>query len=271
MKRVLALSVAIIGISALSVQAQDRVFARTYTTAVLPKGNIDLEFWHTSRFGHSGQFYHAQDQRMEVEFGLGGDLQTAFYFNRYQERFSETADGTETKNEIGFSNEWKWRVANPYKKKFGLALYGEWGIKGGDELELETKVIVDKIIGRSIFSFNAVGEYEKEFEWENGKLASNEWAAPVEFDLAYLFSIKQTFGIGFELRDHNEISKEHGWEHSVVFGGPTLSFSGNNWFIIANYLPQWGNLHKTSVAPGNKVLDGLERAEARILLGISIK
>jgi hypothetical protein len=198
---------------------------------------------------------------MEIEFGLGGNLQTAFYFNRYQERLSTTDDGTETKNEIGFSNEWKWRVVNPYKKKFGLALYGEWGIKGGDELELETKVIADKIMGRHLFSFNAVSEYEKEFEWEGGKLRSDEWEAPVEFDLAYLFSIKQTFGIGLEFVNHNDISKDHGWGRSVFFGGPTLSFSGNNWFIIANYLPQWGK----------KDLTDHERAEARILLGISLK
>ena len=72
--------------------AQDRFFARTYTSDVLPKGAVDLELWHTSRFGHSGQFFHAQDQRMEVEFGLGKNLQTAIYFNRYQKRFSETAD-----------------------------------------------------------------------------------------------------------------------------------------------------------------------------------
>ena len=51
--------------------AQDRFFARTYTSNVLPKGDIDLEFWHTSRIGHAGQFFHAQDQRMGLEIGLG--------------------------------------------------------------------------------------------------------------------------------------------------------------------------------------------------------
>jgi hypothetical protein len=64
-------------------QAQDRNFVRTYQSTVLPKGAIDLEFWHTSRFGHTGQFYNAQDQRMELEFGLGKNWQTAFYFNHY--------------------------------------------------------------------------------------------------------------------------------------------------------------------------------------------
>lgn len=252
-------------------KAQDRYFARTYNSNVLPKGAIDLEFWHTSRFGHKNQFFHAQDQRMELEFGLGGNLQTAFYFNRYQKRFSEGTDGTNVSNEIGFSNEWKWRLKQPAGKKPGMALYGEWGIKGGDELELELKFITDKTVGKNLFAFNATVEYEKEFQWTGSKIKSNGWKAPMEFDLAYMRNISLSWGIGFELRNHNEIAKGEGWEHSVFFGGPALNFRGNNWFVIANYLPQWGNVHKTDAAPFGKVLDEHERAEARILLGISIK
>lgn len=250
--------------------SQDRYFARTYNSNILPKGAIDLEFWHTSRLGHSGQFFHAQDQRMEIEMGIGGNVQTAFYFNRYQKRFSTSDNGTETSNEIGFSNEWKWKVSKP-SAKTGIALYGEWGIKGGDELELETKIILDRWMGKHLVAFNGVCEYEKEFEWEGGKLHSENWEMPVEFDFAYMYNLKPSLGIGFEIRNHNEIAKGEGWEHSVFFGGPTLNFRGNNWFIIANYLPQWGNIHKTDEAPFNKVLDEHERAEARVLLGISFR
>lgn len=251
-------------------KAQDRYFARTYNSNVLPKGAIDLEFWHTSRFGHQNQFFHAQDQRMEIEIGLGGNVQTAIYFNRYQKRFSEGTDGTTNSNEIGFSNEWKWKVSKP-SAKMGIALYGEWGIKGGDELELETKFILDRWMGKHLVAFNGVYEYEKEFEWEGGKLRSNNWEMPFEFDLAYMYNLRPSVGIGFEIRNHNEIVKSDGWEHSVFFGGPTLNFRGNNWFIIANYLPQWGNVHKTAAAPLSKVLDEHEKAEARILVGVSLR
>ncbi len=249
--------------------SQDRFFARTYTTNILPKGAIDLEFWHTSRFGHKDQFYNAQDQRMEFEVGLGKNWQAAFYFNHYQERFSESPSGTTLSNEIGFSNEWKVKLSDPSVNKIGSALYAEWGVKGGDELELETKLILDKVIGKHLFAFNGVYEFEKEFKWENGKINSGEYEMPVEFDLAYMYNISKNTGVGFELRDHNEISKDEGWEHSVLFGGPTINYRGNRWFVIANYLPQWINLHKTTIAPGNKVLDEHERAEARILVGIS--
>lgn len=250
--------------------AQDRYFARTYTSNVLPKGAIDLEFWHTSRFGHKGQFFDAQDQRMELEFGLGKNVQTSVYFNRYQTRFSETADGTTVSNEVGFSNEWKWKLSDPTVNKVGFALYGEWGLKGGDELELETKLIFDKNVGKSLFAFNGVFEYEKEFAWSGNKLDASGWEAPVEFDLGYQYFAKPNLGIGFEIRNHNEIAKGNGWEHSVFFGGPTLNFRNKKWFIIANYLPQWGNVHKTTVAPFSKVLDEHERAEARFIVGISL-
>ena len=267
MKKILTICAIVFTVSG---KAQDRYFARTYTTNVLPSGGIDLEFWHTSRFGHKNQFYHAQDQRMEIEIGLGKNWQTAFYFNRYQQRFSETNQGTTTSNEIGFSNEWKWKASGP-QRKLGVALYGEWGIKGGDELELETKLILDRNFGKNLIAFNGVAEYEKEFEWENGRIESANWEAPVEFDLAWMYNVKPSFGIGLELRNHNEISKDDGWEHSVLFGGPTVNFRGSNWFVIVNYLPQWVNLHKTNTAPGNKVLDEHERAEARILIGISLR
>jgi hypothetical protein len=253
-----------------SAYAQDRYFARTYTSNVLPKGAIDLEFWHTSRFGHKDQFFHAQDQRMELEFGLGKNLQTSIYFNRYQTRFSETADGTTVSNEIGFSNEWKWKLSDPTVNKVGFALYGEWGVKGGDELELETKLIFDKNIGKSLLAFNAVVEYEKEFEWSGNKVESDEWAAPVELDFGYQYFAKPNLGIGFEIRNHNDITKSNGWEHSVFFGGPTINFRNNKWFVIVNYLPQWGNLHKTSTAPFSRVLDEHEKTEARVIVGISL-
>lgn len=268
MKKICVTSITILIIS-LSAQSQDRFFARTYTTNVLLKNAIDVELWHTSRFGHENQFYHAQDQRMESEFGLGHNLQTAFYFNRYQTRFSDSSSGTLTSNEIGFSNEWKWKLSDPSINKIGFALYEELSITGGDELELESKIILDKYIGKNLFAFNGVLEYEKEFEWEKEKVTSGETATPVEFDLAYLYNFNSSFGLGFEVRSYNEIIKEQGWKNSVLSGGPTIDYRTGKWFVIANYLPQWVNIHKTSYSPNSKVLDDLERAEARIIIGIS--
>jgi hypothetical protein len=249
-----------------NLMAQDRYFGRAYTTNVLPKGDFDIELWHTSRFGHEGQYFHAMDQRFEYEVGLGKNLQTAFYFNRFQKSISDSAGSINQSSEIGFSNEWKWKVSKP-TSPLGVALYGELGVKG-DELELETKLILDRSFGKNLFAFNTVYELEVEAERDNNENEFELEETPFEFNLAYMRNFSTSFGAGVELRDHNEIAKGL-WEHSVLFAGPTINYRGNRWFVIANYLPQLINLHKTSVAPGKKVLDEHERAEARILIGFS--
>jgi len=207
---------------------------------------------------------------MEVEFGLGKNLQTAFYFNRFQQRINLGANGTITSGEIGFSNEWKFKMSDPTVNKIGSALYFEAGLKGGDELELETKIILDKYIGKSLFAFNGVVEFEKEFEWGNNRVISEGWSTPLEFDFAYMYNLKPSLGLGLEVLNSNDIAKDDGWRNSVFYGGPTINFRNNKWFVIVNYLPQLANVHKTVFSPGSKVLDSRERAEARILLGISL-
>lgn len=252
---------------AIAAHAQDRYFAYTYTSNVLPKGDIDVELWHTSRIGHLNQFYHGQDQRLETEFGLGRNWQTAFYFNRFQTRASQGPSGTETSAELGFSNEWKVKLSDPSQNRLGFSLYGEWGIKGGDELELETKAILDKSMGKSLLALNIVGEHEREWGWENGATKTGKENS-IELDLGYMYNVSTALGLGFEWRSHNEI-KGGDWEHSALFGGPTINYRADKWFVIGNFLPQWRNLHKTDEAPMNLVLDEHERVEARIIVGIS--
>jgi len=257
---------AIFVLTATALLAQDRYFGRTYTTNVLPKGNFDIELWHTSRFGHEGQYFHAMDQRFEYEVGLGRNLQTAFYFNRFQKSVSDSTGAINQSSEIGFSNEWKWKVSNP-TSPLGVALYGELGVKG-DELELETKLILDKSFGKNLLAFNAVYELEAEAERENGENEFEMEETPLEFDLAYMRNFSTSFGAGIEVINHNDLIKGK-WHNSVLYAGPTINYRGNRWFVIANYLPQLSNLHKTAAFPENKVLDEHERAEARILIGFS--
>jgi hypothetical protein len=246
--------------------AQDRYFARTYTSNILPKGNFDIELWHTSRFGHEGEYFHAMDQRFEYEVGLGGQVQTAFYFNHFQKSISDSTGSINQSGEIGFSNEWKWKVSKP-ASPLGLALYAELGIKG-DELELETKLILDHSFGKNLVALNLVYEVEGEAERENGKNKFEFEETPLEFDLAYMRNFSGSFGAGIEVVNHNDIVSGK-WENSVLYAGPSLIYRNSRWFVIANYLPQIGNLYKTTDFPKNKVLDEHERAEARIVVGFS--
>lgn len=255
-------------LSAFTGFAQDRYFARTYTANVLAKGGKDLELWHTSRFGHANEFFHAMDQRMELEIGLGGRLQTAFYFNRFQKSFTDSTGEMIHKTESGFSNEWKWQVNKPTITGFNIALYAELGIKG-DEIELETKFIADKTFGNDLLAFNLVYEQEHEFERINGKSKLKLAATPVEINFAYMHYIKPQLGLGVELVNSNNISSGVR-NNSLLFAGPSINYRGDSWFVIANYLPQLVNLKKTAAYPLSIDLVDHERAEVRVLVGVSL-
>ena len=251
----------------LALQAQDRYFARTYTANVLTKGGIDLELWHTSRFGHGNEFFHAMDQRMELEVGLGKKLQTAFYFNHFQVSSSDSAGNIIHKTETGFSNEWKCQINKP-EKKTNVALYGELGVKG-DEIEFESKLIFDRTFGKNLVAFNLVYEMEYELIRQNNKTKLELAQTPIELDLAFMHFFKPQLGIGLETIDHNDIVKGK-ISNSLLYAGPTFTFRESKWFVIANFLPQLFNLHKTSFSPLKRDLENHEKVEARILLGVSL-
>lgn len=253
----------------INLNAQDRFFARTYTTNVLPKNGIDIEFWHTSRVGHEGNYFHRQDQRMEIEVGLGKNVQTAFYFNKFQKRYSDSESGTQSSSEIGISNEWKWKISDPSTDKIGFALYSEFEIKGGDEFEWESKLIFDKYFGNHLLAFNGIFEYEREFDWSSGKFITSAVEMPVELDFGYQYMFSPKFGVGFEIRNQNGITKNEGWKYSVICAGPTINYRDKRWFIIGNFMPQVTNIKKTEYAPNKLVLDDMERFEGRIIFGIS--
>lgn len=260
---------------------QDRVFARTYQSNVLAKGQIDLEYISTLRMGKKGpgspySFGRRLDSRLELEFGLGKNLQTAFYYNTTQFTFGLIPDApgeisTQTKVDHSFSNEWKWKMSDPVANSLGSALYLEFGI-GTDEYEIESKLILDKQIQNHLFALNLTSELEWETEYistVDGIKEETHWESPVELNCAYMYFLKKEFGLGMELRSQNGIEPKIGWRHSALFAGPTLYYQSGRWWGVFNVLPQWVNLKKTESAPYSKVLDDLEKIEIRLLLGIS--
>ena len=245
--------------------SQDRVFTYTYQTNVLPAGVKELEYWSTLKSGRK-EFYNAIDQRFELELGLGGKVQTAFYFNVSSVKIG-TANGIVGSTETGFSNEWKFKLTDPVVNKIGSGLYAEIGFNG-DELELEGKIILDKKFGNNLIAFNGVGEYEVEFEAENGETETNV-ETPFELDFAYMHFLGSHTGIGIEVRNHNEVSQHKGWENSVWYAGPTVHFNGDGWFINLNCMPQLFNAKKEAGTSENLELNTHEKVQARLLVSFS--
>lgn len=247
------------------IQAQDRVFAQTYQTNVLPSGIKELEYWSTLRSGRTN-FYNAIDQRLELELGLGGKLQTAFYLNIKSESFS-VIEGIEKTTTVGFSNEWKYKMTDPVANRVGSALYFEVGFDG-EEIEFEGKIILDKKFGNNLVAFNGVSEYEIGYHVVNGVTTTSS-ESPFEFDFAYLHFLNNHIGIGLEARNHNEVSEDEGWENSVWYAGPTFHFNGANWFINLNVQPQLFNARKEEGSTQNLELNTHEKLNARVLISFN--
>jgi hypothetical protein len=277
MKKINTALLLIFIVSSFNASSQDRYFARTYQSITLPKGVKDLEVWNTYRSGRN-YFYNRIDQRIEFEIGLTDKLQTALYLNASHVSqgahldidggiTDTSASGISSGSEFSLSSEWKWRLSSPDANKVGFALYAEVTL-APNETELEGKIILDKRTEKNIFALNLVAEQEWEAEVEHG-VTETETEFKFETDLAYMRMLKNNFGLGIELRNHNEFVESE-WEHSALFGGPTLFFSGNKYFLILNILPQWTNLHKTTETPGSLVLNEHEKIEVRLLLGFGL-
>lgn len=245
-----------------NINSNERKFGYTYQSSVLGKGNKELEIWTTVRIGKDTPFYSAMDNRMEFEWGITDNLQTAFYLN-FRQVSSDAGNGLTTDFDFkGISTEWKYQFSKPGKDPLGFALYGELGLNT-DEAELEAKMIFDKRIKKNTLALNFV--FEHEWEFSSGKPVKE---IALEADLGWCYDITKSFSAGIEVRNHNEIV-EGEWEHSALFAGPVLSFSQPEWWATFTVLPQIAAL-KGKTGTSKLVLDEHEILEARFLFSFRL-
>jgi len=229
--------------------ANERSFTYTYESSVLNAGQREIEIWNTFHWQRQ-DYYRRFRHRVEYEVGLGGNLQTAFYLNLTNTAKQEGSGSTaflEKEIEVGFSNEWKYKLSDPVANVLGFALYGEVGVTA-NEVELEGKIILDKKIGSTLQALNLVFEPEWETEIENGKTATG-YAFSFECDYGFSYRLSDRWNLGVELRNHNEYTKDGRLQHSTLFGGPVVSYATEGFWITLTALPQ---LYAFRALPGNK-------------------
>jgi hypothetical protein len=238
----------------------ERHFTYTYESAVLAPGELEIEPWTTLRAGRD-DYYQRYDLRLEFELGVVEALQTALYWN-FTSVAADVDDGAgntvrETVTEFaGVSNEWKLRLSDAIADPIGSALYLE-GTAAPAEAEIEAKVIVDKRFGDFLVAFNAVAEYEWEFE-APGETEKKLVLAPV---LGAGYFVTPQFVAGIELRAHADFAGGTDYEHTAIFAGPALAYAGGGWWTAFTLLPQ---------IPADPELESHERLEARLLLGFHV-
>ena len=257
--------------------AQDRMFSYTYQTNVLNKGDFDLEFQNELRTGKVGAnspyvFGQHLDQRLELETGLGKNVQTSFYLNSERFDFADTSStNINSELKLSFSSEWKWKLSDPVANGIGFTLYEEFEF-GGSNVEFETKAIFDKRWQNDLIAFNVVSKYEIEKAVTRvDNVTKADWTSnsPVEFYFGYMHFPKPEIGYGFEIANNNDITKENGWMNSVLFAGPAFHVSLEKFFINLSALPQIANLKKTVYALGSRDLNDFEALEVRVVAGYS--
>jgi len=264
---------------AMNSQGQDRHFAWTYESTVLPKGNVDFEPWFTYSTGRD-QFYHRLNSRLEFEVGLTNRIQTAFYINSMFESGTVVDSlGMETSiasnQSYSFSNEWKINILNPSVRGIGLALYGEY-LLSGKETELEYKIIIDKKMLNNTIAFNHVGEFEFEHEVKAATSGSTEIETEREYsmenDLAFMHLFSTNMGAGLEFRSKTKIENKDTF--SSLFIGPTFFYSGNRpngngWFIIFNIQSRVYDAEDHIYSASKQFQGDFEKVQSRLILGFS--
>ena len=241
----------------------------------------ESEVWNTIRWGHE-DYFRAFNHRLEFEMGVARNVQTAFYLNIQEaaavvqepgvelRENGTVAPGTfsalEKESEVSFSNEWKFKLLDPAADPLGLALYGEYLIRSNG-IELEPRIILDKLIGRTILAFNASGEFEFEKEIDEEGNATTGQETSLELDLAGSTNLAAGLYLGAEAVVRTGFA-DGAVSYSALFAGPTLSWAGDKFWINVTLLPQLAGL-KGATKDG-LVLGELERLETRILFSYAL-
>ncbi|HIA01618.1 MAG TPA: hypothetical protein EYN66_06860 [Myxococcales bacterium] len=175
---------------------------------------------------------------------------------------AEQGDKLSTVVTQGMAWETKWKLQDPVADPVGVGLYLELGLQP-HELELETKLLLDKRMGKFLFAFNLVGEIEA--EREDGAFKRK---TILELDMGLAYFLTDHFTLGLEIRNLNVFEGFDIYEQSLVYAGLTMSYAAKSWWLALTVLPQVASFG----GDNDEVLDlqGHERLETRLILGMHL-
>ncbi len=212
-------------------EAGSRRFTYVYEATTAAPGSVESENWITWKTSpQENRRFNSVDFRNEIEFGVTEHLQVGIYLADWGYREDPGA------NEHGFSYqssavELIYNLTNPTTDLLGVALYGE--VRGGPEaLELESKVILQKNLGRFVIAYNGT----LEAVWEGDRLCERAGEFAQSFGVSY--EITPAWLIGTELLHEVDLPDWREAEKSVVYGGPNLSYRRGSWWATVTPLVQ---------------------------------
>ena len=231
-------------------EAGARRFTYVYEATTSPPKTVESENWITWRTGPAQQDrFNAIDFRHELEFGLTEHLQLGVYLADWSYREDPAANRHGTKFEDA-AVELIYNLTNPTTDILGSAVYAEF--RGGpEELELESKIILQKNLGQFVIAYNGT----LESIWEGDRFEEKSGELSEALGLSY--EISPRFLLGAELLHEIDLPDWSGAEDSVVYAGPNVSYRWGNWWATVTPLVQLSDV--TSEAD----------VQTRLILGFS--
>lgn len=212
-------------------QAGSRRFTYVYEATTTAPGGVESENWVTWKTSPAEERgFNQVDFRHELEFGLTEHLQLGIYLADW----SYLNDPASNRHGFRYDSsavELIYNLSNPTTDFLGLALYQE--VRAGPEvLELESKVILQKNLGRFVVAYNGT----LEAAWEGDKL--EERAGEFSETVGVSYEITPAWLLGAELLHEIDIPDWSHVEASVVYAGPNLSYRRGTWWATATPLVQ---------------------------------
>ena len=254
-------------------RADERRFTYSYEPETMPQGGMEFEQWVTLRTQRTQGSqvkqgnYNRWELREELEYGLTDNYSVSLYLNAAAESFRDfNQDPPSDRSRFDFqgvSIENRYMVLNPAEHAVGLTLYLEPRYSG-QEAEVEQRIIL--------------GRRQGDWKWALNLTHATEWTDNLhtaEGEVEASFGIARDLGkhwsVGLELRDHNELPDYRTWENTALFLGPVVSYRQEKWWAALTVMPQifGANFNGDPDSNGNLELEGHERVNVRLLLGIS--
>jgi hypothetical protein len=212
-------------------EAGARRFTYVYEATTAAPGPVEMENWFTWGTNPSEERrFNALDLRHELEFGVTEHLQLGIYLADWGYREDPGA------HEHGFSYQSSaieaiYNLTNPTTDLAGSAFYGEVRV-GPEELELETKLILQKNVGRFVLAYNST----LEAVWEGNRL--QEKGGEFSESCGVSYEVSPTLLLGAELLHEIDLPDWSEPGDSVVYAGPNLSYRRKNWWATVTPLVQ---------------------------------
>jgi hypothetical protein len=216
-------------------EKEGRRFTYVYEATTEEPGEVESENWITWKTSpQDNHRFNAVEFRHEIEFGVTEHLQAGIYLADWGYHNDPAT------NEHGFryqtsALELIYNLTNPTTDVLGLALYGE--VRGGpEELELESKVILQKNLGRFVIAYN--GTLEAKWEGHNLEEEGGEFSQSfgVSCEISRSWLIGAEFLHEIDLPDWSEAGD------SVVYGGPNVSYRRGHWWVTVTPLVELTNV-----------------------------